>query len=81
MRSEDVPVLKSDLFLAVIMLGTGLVGDGAEAVRTVPEYRLGKDGRDRTGPLADPSTFPQPLHRQTSYCQVSTYVLGGVVHD
>ena len=43
MRSEDVPVLKSDLFLAAIMFGTGLVSDGAEAVRTVPEYRLRKD--------------------------------------
>jgi len=36
MRSEDVPVLKSDLFLAAIMLGTGLVSDGAEAIGRCP---------------------------------------------
>ena len=36
MRSEDVPVLKSDLFLAAIMLGTGLFSGGSEAVRSVP---------------------------------------------
>jgi len=36
MRSEDVPVLKSDLFLAAIMLGTGLFSGGSEAVRAVP---------------------------------------------
>jgi hypothetical protein len=36
MRSEDVPVLKSDLFLATIMLGTGLFSGGSEAIRTVP---------------------------------------------
>ncbi|MDS0281957.1 hypothetical protein [Haloarcula onubensis] len=36
MRSEDVPVLKSDLFLAAIMLGTGLFSGGLEAVLAVP---------------------------------------------
>jgi len=36
MRSEALPVLKSDLFLAAIMVGTGLVSDGLGAVRTVP---------------------------------------------
>ncbi len=37
MRSEDIEVLKSDLFLAAIMLGTGLFSGGSEAVRAVPE--------------------------------------------
>jgi len=36
MRSEDASVLKSDLFLAAIMLGTGLFSGGSEAVRAVP---------------------------------------------
>lgn len=36
MRSEDLPVLKSDLLLAAIMLGTGLFSGGVAAVRTVP---------------------------------------------
>ena len=36
MRSEALSVLKSDLFLASIMLGTGLFGGGGEAVRAVP---------------------------------------------
>ena len=36
MRSEDIEVLKSDLFLAAIMLGTGLFSGGSEAVRAVP---------------------------------------------
>lgn len=36
MRSEALSVLKSDLFLAAIMLGTGLFGGGSEAVRGVP---------------------------------------------
>jgi hypothetical protein len=36
MRSEDISVLKSDLFLAAIMLGTGLVSGGSEALLTVP---------------------------------------------
>ena len=36
MRSEDVSVLKSDLFLATIMLGTGLFSGGVEAVWAVP---------------------------------------------
>ena len=36
MRSEELSVLKSDLFLAAIMIGTGLVSDGLAAVQTVP---------------------------------------------
>src|SRR6056297_1985694 len=36
MRSEGRSVLKSDLFLAAIMLGTGLFSGGSEAIRTVP---------------------------------------------
>jgi len=36
MRSEDRSVLKSDLFLAAVMLGTGLFSGGTEAVRAVP---------------------------------------------
>ena len=36
MRSEGRDVLKSDLFLAAIMLGTGLFSGGDEAVRAVP---------------------------------------------
>ena len=36
MRSEALSVLKSDLFLASIMLGTGLFSGGDEAVRAVP---------------------------------------------
>ncbi|WP_276249479.1 hypothetical protein [Haloarcula rara] len=36
MRSEGLSVLKSDLFLAAIMLGTGLFSGGGEAVRAVP---------------------------------------------
>lgn len=40
MRSEDSQVLKSDLFLATIMLGTGLFSGGSEAVRAVPEVSV-----------------------------------------
>jgi len=36
MRSEELSVLKSDLFLAALMLGTGLFSDGVAAVQTVP---------------------------------------------
>jgi len=36
MRSEALPVLKSDLFLATLMLGTGLFSGGREAVQAVP---------------------------------------------
>jgi len=36
MRSEALSVLKSDLFLAAIMLGAGLFSGGSEAVRAVP---------------------------------------------
>ena len=36
MRSESVPVLRSDLFLAAIMLVTGLFSGGVAALRTVP---------------------------------------------
>jgi hypothetical protein len=36
MRSEALSVLKSDLFLATIMVGTGLFSGGVEAVRAVP---------------------------------------------
>ena len=36
MRSEELSVLRSDLFLAALMLGTGLFSDGLAAVQTVP---------------------------------------------
>ena len=36
MRSEELSVLRSDLFLASIMIGTGLFSDGLAAVQTVP---------------------------------------------
>jgi len=36
MRSEALSVLKSDLFLAALMLGTGLFSGGSEAVRAAP---------------------------------------------
>ncbi|WP_277542702.1 hypothetical protein [Haloarcula laminariae] len=40
MRSEERSVLQSDLFLAAIMLGTGLFSGGSEAVRAVPVVGL-----------------------------------------
>jgi predicted membrane-bound mannosyltransferase len=36
MRSEDLPVLKTDLSVALIMIATGLLSDGVGAVRTAP---------------------------------------------
>ena len=36
MKSEFSPVLKTDLSVALIMLATGLLSDGVEAVRTAP---------------------------------------------
>jgi hypothetical protein len=36
MKSETRSVLKSDLFLATVMLGTGLFSGGSEAVRAAP---------------------------------------------
>jgi len=36
MRSEELSVLKSDLFLSTIMVGAGLLSEGVAAVRAVP---------------------------------------------
>jgi len=36
MRSEELSVLKSDLFLSTVMVGAGLFSDGAAAVQSQP---------------------------------------------